>query len=362
MPGTCVFCGSVGTMTGEHVLGDWLNRIGQDLEPVTHSAGWLNQIGRQMGPPQRPYQQKVRDVCGECNSGWMSSLERKAQRVLTPLILGEAGVISLQDQGAIAMWVQKTALTAMLLSSSKDRAEGYGLPAAEYHALYALREESLPMAPSQFWVGRYEGSRSPAVRVTPMTVRIDGVEELDQPQGYAIAVVIGGLALQGLRFTTPSLAVRANCRLPMQQFWPRPSSLTLSTGQPITDESFLRFVSARDLSSSEAGIALEPWGPAVDAPQSRLVAGVVELPAICGKHVLHYPASLVQEAGRGRFYVFGTSCECPMSYLIHTESNGAHCKAADSAEVISQLYESEPGGENLIEGIGGAFACKRLPT
>ena len=47
------------------------------------------------------------------------------------------------------------------------------------------------------------------------------------------------------------------------------------------------------------------------------MGGTIELPAICGKHVVYYPAALVGEAMRGRFYAFGTAYECPMTYLIH---------------------------------------------
>ncbi len=48
---------------------------------------------------------------------------------------------------------------------------------------------------------------------------------------------------------------------------------------------------------------------------------------------------MVHEAMRGRFYAFGRVCECPTTYLIHTEPDGAHCKAADTVEAISDLYE-----------------------
>lgn len=62
MTGTCVFCGSADTMTGEHVLGEWLSKVGLDLDPVPHGAGWLNRIGRDLGV-RPPFRQKVRDVC-----------------------------------------------------------------------------------------------------------------------------------------------------------------------------------------------------------------------------------------------------------------------------------------------------------
>ncbi len=132
MPATCVFCGSADTLTGEHVLGDWLSKIGLGLDPVPHGAGWLNRTGREPGV-RPPFRQKVRDACGDCNHGWMSRLEVVTQRVLPPLVLGRPGRLEAADQGAIAAWVQKTALTAMLVSSEADRDRGYGLPVSEYH-------------------------------------------------------------------------------------------------------------------------------------------------------------------------------------------------------------------------------------
>ncbi len=74
-------------------------------------------------------------------------------------------------------------------------------------------------------------------------------------------------------------------------------------------------------------------------PASEAVGNPVELPTICGKHVVFYPMMMVHEAMRGRFYAFGRVCECPTTYLIHTEPDGAHCKAADTVEAISDLYE-----------------------
>jgi hypothetical protein len=53
--GVWIFCGAEGTMTGEDVLGQWLQRIDLDQSPVPHGTGWLNRIGRDIGtrPPYR---------------------------------------------------------------------------------------------------------------------------------------------------------------------------------------------------------------------------------------------------------------------------------------------------------------------
>lgn len=59
---SCVFCGNSGKLTGEHVLGDWLSRIGLDPTPAQHIAGPLNQIGRDLRvrPPFRQGTRRLR--------------------------------------------------------------------------------------------------------------------------------------------------------------------------------------------------------------------------------------------------------------------------------------------------------------
>ncbi|MCG5215476.1 hypothetical protein [Streptosporangium sp. KLBMP 9127] len=360
MAGSCAFCGFIGTLTGEHVFGDWLTRIGLDLEPVLHGAGPLNRIGRELGV-RPPFRQTVRDVCGMCNHGWMSRLEVVAQRVLTPFILGEAGTIELEDQGLVAAWVQKTALVAMLVSPEADRRSGYGLPASEYSEFFAQRDEAQPLPASQFWIGRYDGIRRWSVRVTPLAVTIEGLSEPDRPQGYAMTIVLGQLVLHGVRFTTPSLQVKVSTRKKLPQLWPVTNPVQWPSGITVDDTTFLSFTAGKELRSMEQHIGLRPWKPATDLPDSRALGGMVELPTICGEHVAYYPAGLVHEAMRGRFYAFKISCECGTAYLVHTEVDGAHCKAADQAEVIDGLYEVLPGEEYLIEYEQGNFSCKRLP-
>ena len=362
MSDSCAFCGSMGPLTREHVFGQWVGKIGLDAEPVPHAAGPLNRLHKQMGV-RRPYQQTVKNFCASCNNGWMSQLETVAQRVLTPLILGEPGTIAEEDRGPIALWAQKTALTAMLVSSEEQRADGYGLPLSEYHALYACRDRLQPLDATRFWVGRYDGDPGYwSVRVTPLAVRIPGVAEPDLPQGYSMTIVLGRLLLHGLRFTTSALQVDVTTGLGMARLWPSTGTLQWPAGQPCTPEIFLRLADGKMFRSREQHLELRPWTPAADLPQSKAVRGMVELPTICGEHTVFYPAALVAEAERGRFYAFATICECPVAYLIQTESDGAHCKEAGDPEEISDLYESLLGDEVLLGDHGGGFVCKRLPA
>ena len=210
----CVFCGRTGSLTREHVFGGWLSKIGLDYEPAETIAGAHNRIGKGMGT-SRPFQAKVKNVCAECNNGWMSRLEGVAQRVLTPLVLGEPGHIERSDQGAITGWMQKTALMAMYLSSAEERAAGHGLPSSEYKLLYENRERREPSRDSKFWVASYAGALGQgAVWVTPVAVNVEGLPEPELAHGYSMTVAVGALILHGVRFTDLPFDVEVDAAAP----------------------------------------------------------------------------------------------------------------------------------------------------
>jgi hypothetical protein len=357
--GRCIFCSAAGTMTGEDVLGQWLQRIDLDQSPVPHGTGWLNRIGREIGT-RPPYRQRIRDVCTECNSVWMSRLENTASRVLTPFILGTAGVLEGADLGPIAAWMQKTCLTAMYVSTSEDRAAGYGLPAAEYRELYEIRDAQEPLPRSQFWMGRFGGSMAWSVRVTPLVVTIEGLPEPEFPQGYLMTIVLGQLLLQGVRMTTRGLEVTAGTRQGMPRIWPDAVTASWPGGDPVDDSRYQAFALGRDLVVQEPHISLRPWKPATDLSASELAGDLVELPTACGKHVAYYPAVLINEAMHGRFYAFAVSCDCGIAYLIRTEPEGAHCKAGGNPSAVAERYAQVPGEEETFTNGSMTFACKRL--
>ena len=55
-----------------------------------------------------------------------------------------------------------------------------------------------------------------------------------------------------------------------------------------------------------------------------------------------------------------TSCECRKAYLVQTEADGAHCKAAGTPESIGELYEGLPGGEYQYKDEYGSFFYKAI--
>ncbi len=356
----CVFCGSMEKLTSEHVFGAWLSRIGLSNEAMLHVAGPLNRSPRDLGVT-RPFNSKVRDVCGPCNSSWMSRLESVAARVLTPMILGKSGSITSIDQPPVAAWVHKTVLVNMLVSSEEDRAHGYGLPATEYRELFELREQGLPLTNTRFWIGRYQGRRQTLVCVTPMIVKVDGLPEPDVPQAYVMTMVLGELLLHGIRFTTPGLQFDPTPHQSLLQIWPT-NGVTIDCGAAaiLGDEALHEIEKGIDLRANVPHVALRPWRAATELPESIAEGPLVQLPTPCGEHFVYYPGVLAYEALREIFYAFITSCECGKNYLVKTEPDGAHFKAEAKGRGVEVMYEALIGEEISMQDEGGRFVCKRL--
>jgi len=291
----------------------------------------------------------------------MSQLENIASRVLTPFILGHGGVIEGADLGATSAWVQKTCLTAMYVSTAEDRAVGYGLPASEYRQLYEVRDRKKPLRRSQFWIGRFDGNMVWSVRATPLVVVVDGSPEPEFPQGYLMTIVLGQLLLQGVRMTERDLDLTVGTKQNMPRLWPRVARARWPEGDPVDDSSYEALALGRHLQVKEPHVNLHPWKPATELPASDLVGDMIELPTICGKHVAYYPSILVNEAMHGRFYAFVVSCDCGLAYLIHTERDGAHCKAGGDPRGIAERYDQLRGAEDDFTNGSVNFACKRLP-
>lgn len=354
----CAFCGAVGRLTAEHVFGDWLNKIGFDPSPRRASAGPLNRLRRDLGVSVG-FKQKVRDVCAECNHGWMSRLEESTRLVLAPLVLGEDIGVSREYSACIAAWVQKTALVSMLVSSAEERASGYGLPVSEYRALYERQKVPEPLSESQVWIGRCSGEHGrSAIGVVPLVVATDDMPEPAWPHAYATTVILGQLVLHAVRFTTPSLVLKVSMEGGLVQLWPEGPGSVYRTRATVEDDVLRAVCDARQFRLPEPGLALRPWKTASELEPSRLVGSMIELPTMCGKHVVNYPAVLAREALHGRYCEFAIACNCDIAYLIRTKADGAHCKASGPPENIMERYEALAGTEYLITDANGQFFYK----
>lgn len=357
---SCAFCGSSEEMTGEHVFGAWLGRLGLPQEPSLHRAGPLNRSPRDMGVT-RPFKSTVRDICASCNNGWMSRLEAAAARALPPLILDGRGAVEPSDGALVAAWVQKTALVSMMVSSREDRAAGYGLPGTEYRALFTVRDRGAPLPDTKAWIARYDGERvRSSACVTPMVVKIDRVPAPERPHGYLVTIILGRLLLHLLRFTTPRLAIDVSAGDELSELWPAVAGKASLGIKGIGDKWINKVEKGDAVRSRVPGVLLEPWKPATELPESTLQDSMVKMPTPCGKHFIFYPAGLAAAGIRGTSHVFLTDCECGKGYLVVTERDGAHFKLEGSREAVTAAYERAFGEELTLDDENGVFWCKRL--
>ena len=351
----CVFCGSESDLTREHVLPDWLTDIGLELEPSGHLAGPINSVPRLW--TARPFRTTVRMVCAGCNNGWLSELEGAAKTAMTPLILGESRRLPWDDQALIARRTCKTGLVSLLLSGEVGR----GAPASEYTALYAQRDRMEPLPFSQYWIGTYTGEKPWSVWATPFVVEVsDAPSQHEFPSGYAMTLLLGKLLVHGVRFTQPALQMELTTEWGLLDIWPPQDTFPWPAGGVADDAALDRMNRAEGFVVLEKGLRLAPFKPATELEPNTLEGGdLMRLPLYCGKHHGFYPAALAGETLRtGKSYVFLAGCQCPLGYIIRTESDGAHMKRYGEPAAIEQAYEEWPGEEFAIEDRNGVFFFK----
>jgi hypothetical protein len=136
----CLFCGrawapGVVRKSKEHPLGDWIKQqeknhppehmaistgivLGEDLREFVHVQP---EVTRKRAPLLTMH---TRDVCEDCNNGWMSVAEEKARPIIAQMAqAAQSGTAVALSQGHardLAVWAQKTAL-AYELTSDTDR-------------------------------------------------------------------------------------------------------------------------------------------------------------------------------------------------------------------------------------------------
>jgi hypothetical protein len=134
----CLFCGrawrpGVVMKSREHVLGQWMMRLEENHPPErgSYSAGFDfdESVGELVEvPPEIVFRKaalltlKTREVCEDCNQGWMSDLEEAVKPIIRQLLwsaeTGMAIVLNAEKARVLAHWAQKTALTYELTSDA----------------------------------------------------------------------------------------------------------------------------------------------------------------------------------------------------------------------------------------------------
>jgi len=152
----CIFCGSLGPLTQEHIWGDWLKAYVRATINKHHFRSTrinprgtpdTSNIALRAGSPLRS---KVRVVCQKCNNGWLSVIQKNAKTHLIPLIDGRATVLGKDAQQKIAAWCAMATMTAEFM---KRDPETIAVPQHEREWLW--KNGTAP--PNwRIWIGRYQ--------------------------------------------------------------------------------------------------------------------------------------------------------------------------------------------------------------
>lgn len=98
---TCLFCGSAGPMTNEHVWPKWLSK-----ELKKTGARFATPPGAKRAPTAIDL---TVGVCRPCNNDWLSTLENDVAGIARPMLRGHLVRLDETDQGRLATWATKTA-------------------------------------------------------------------------------------------------------------------------------------------------------------------------------------------------------------------------------------------------------------
>ena len=116
----CGFCfEKVQKLSGEHIFSDWMNKI--FTEPWERRFALPDGRVFTYGASDLNWKEKV--VCGTCNHGWMSDVERDhAEPALTPLIVGKIGVPITEERAkSLAIFAFKTAAVVDLMPERRKK-------------------------------------------------------------------------------------------------------------------------------------------------------------------------------------------------------------------------------------------------
>ncbi len=199
--GTCIFCGrawqrGVVTRSDEHVWGA-LRNDGRELPSsrMSHVFGFATSPNGQsfVELPTVTTTNKAsavhiitREVCQDCNNGWMSRLEQTAK----PLILGLVDAardgtpleLNPGQRRALAMWAEKTAITNELVSQMSVRVTNA--------AMGRHLHDGLPLRGSVVWAARNDRDYSPGTALAGASIGAGPRPVPGEKERYALLTMI----------------------------------------------------------------------------------------------------------------------------------------------------------------------------
>jgi hypothetical protein len=112
--GGCIFCGQ-SPQTKTHIFRKaWIERL---MVPAPgpyeriHATADLTGALREGNWPSDTFDVAPGAACAQCNNGWMDEIDRAAEQIVEPMVIGQKATIrSFQSQKTVARWVSQVAI------------------------------------------------------------------------------------------------------------------------------------------------------------------------------------------------------------------------------------------------------------
>lgn len=238
----CFFCGLPGQMSKEHAWPQWMGRgvevgstqttwsVGYGRTAENELTEYPNVVSKKQGSVLTT---RIREVCQNCNNGWMSQLENSVKPLLERLwqpnyVFGRTA-IGVDDAAVLAAWAAKTAWI-------RERAsQGRVTPTAEMRR--RLMDTQMPPGFTRVWIARHTGRANFDANVCRLqTTHQDDSWDTERRRNILVCT----LTFRGL-----SILVRTDddwgvpeMHPPEDQwrrFWPTARAVQWPTARPVTD-------------------------------------------------------------------------------------------------------------------------------
>jgi hypothetical protein len=195
----CVFCGTTnGKLTCEHVIPKWARRSFGIKGPVTVDSReeGLDEH-RRVGSMQALNITLDDAICEDCNSVWLSRLERAVKPILAPMAVSATPTaLTPASQQLLAIWAVKTVLLLELafrqMYPGRRPVEGYQASQPEFAW---LRARSQPPPRSLVWLGCWDCQQAIPVRYAPSSAPLPA-QDGSPVDGHFATFALGYVALQ----------------------------------------------------------------------------------------------------------------------------------------------------------------------
>jgi hypothetical protein len=239
----CIFCGSAAS-TKEHAWPNWLIQ----QFPAGSGAEIEGQRGAEpvLRWKSKGHSQQVRNVCAQCNNGWMSALEGEAKEIIEPLLGVSRYDLSVSARRTLTRWAMKT---AMVFESLGHQRQPYYTQAERD----AIRLGESPLGKNSVWAGRCVEFNGFYAKASDLFDNPDS--SLQRARGYVTTLGLGSVALQVLS-VRPTQESAAPTRITISprdgpwnfvgdEIWPREGTVIWAPTQALLGEVGLEALARR---------------------------------------------------------------------------------------------------------------------